>query len=106
MMGGDLPTTSPETLALLKNPALAELLNTSYDGREVIREPLDDGELIVWTARGDDCSYAAIFWTGSTPREVSVPLESLAAQGSPQDLWDGPDGTCVPAHGVRWLKFS
>jgi hypothetical protein len=91
---------------LLKNPALAEVLNTSYDGREIIREPLDDGELIVWTARGQDCSYAAIFWTGPTPREVTIPPESLAAQGSPRDLWGGAVADEIPAHGVRWLKFS
>lgn len=117
MMGGDLPTTSPETLALLANPALAEVLRSSYDGREIIREPLDDGELIVWTASGHDCSYAAIFWTGSAPRAVKLPLKSLAAHGSPQDLWDesgeqalAEDGVLpaglVPAHGVRWLRFS
>ncbi|WP_202872644.1 glycoside hydrolase family 27 protein [Kribbella soli] len=106
MMGGDLPTTSPETLALLKNPALAEVLTTSYDGREVIREPVDDGELIVWTARGQNCSYAAIFWTGSTPREVTIPLASLAAEGAPRDLWGDSVTDEVPAHGVRWLKFS
>lgn len=106
MMGGDLPTTSPETLALLKNPALTEVLTTSHDAREVIREPQDDGELIVWTASGHDCSYAAIFWTGPTPREVTVPLESLAAQGTPRDLWGDSVADEIPAHGVRWLKFS
>jgi len=106
MMGGDLPTSSPETVALLANPALSEVLTGSYDGREVIREPLDDGELIVWTARGQDCSYAAIFWTGSAPREASVPLESLAAKGSARNLWGDPTDGDVPAHGVRWLKFS
>ncbi|HET6743892.1 MAG TPA: glycoside hydrolase family 27 protein [Kribbella sp.] len=105
MMGGDLPTTSPETLALLKNPALQEALTTSTTSREIIREPLEGGELIAWTAQGNNCSYAAIFWTGSTPRQVSIPLDSLAAQGTPQDLWAGQSDQ-IPAHGVRWLKFT
>jgi hypothetical protein len=105
MMGGDLPTTSPETLALLKNPALRKVLTTATNPREIIREPLADGELIVWTAAGQNCSYAAIFWTGSAPRKVSIPLDSLAAQGSPEDLWPSSSHE-IPGHGVRWLKFT
>ncbi|WP_202875574.1 glycoside hydrolase family 27 protein [Kribbella speibonae] len=107
MMGGDLPTTSPETLALLKNPALAELLTTSFDGREIIREPLDDGELIVWTAQGTNCSYAALFWTGAAPRVVQLPADLPTPT---HDLWTGTQTTVrestIPAHGVCWLKLS
>ncbi|RZT28656.1 alpha galactosidase A [Kribbella sp. VKM Ac-2569] len=107
MMGGDLPTTAPETLALLANPALAEVLRSSYDGREIIREPVDDGELIVWTAQGEDWSYAALFWTGATSREVPLPAELPTPA---QDLWAGTPTTervhIVPAHGVCWLKVS
>ncbi|MFD7160303.1 glycoside hydrolase family 27 protein [Kribbella sp. NPDC059898] len=107
MMGGHLPTTPPETLALLANPALAELLRSSSDGREIIREPLDDGELIVWTAQGNGCSYAALFWTGARPREVTLPAELPAPA---RDLWTGTPTTeradTVPAHGVRWLELS
>ncbi|HEY9338853.1 MAG TPA: glycoside hydrolase family 27 protein [Kribbella sp.] len=107
MMGGDLPTTSPETLALLANPALAKVLATSSDGREIVREPLDDGELIVWTAQGEGCSYAALFWTGAAPREVALPAELPAPAA---DLWTGTPTTerayTVPPHGVRWLELS
>jgi alpha-galactosidase len=107
MTGGDLPSTDAETLALLANPALAEVLNTSYDGREIIREPIDDGELIVWTARGDGCSYAAIFWTGPTARQFSLPLE---LQAPAHDLWTGAPADqaehTVPSHGVRWLRLD
>ena len=113
MMGGDLPTTDDETLALLANPALSEVLRKSYDGREIIREPVDDGELIVWTARADDATYAAIFWTGPSTRKVSIPLKSLAAQGSAHDLWDGTAHPVteqleceVPPHGVRWFRLT
>jgi alpha-galactosidase len=114
MMGGDLPTTDDETLDLLANPALSEMLRSSYDGREVIREPIDDGELIVWTARSEDDIYVAVFWTGPTSRKVSVPLASVGAGASEaRDLWDGTAQPVtgqleydVPAHGVRWLKLS
>jgi hypothetical protein len=107
MMGGDLPTSSPETLDLLANPALAEVLRSSCDGREIIREPVDDGELIVWTAQGDNCSYAALFWTGASPREVALPAELPIPT---RDLWTGKptaERACtVPAHGVCWLELS
>jgi hypothetical protein len=113
MMGGDLPTTDDETLALLANPALSEVLRKSYDGREIIREPVDDGGLIVWTARADDATFAAIFWTGTSMRKVSIPLKSLAAQGSARDLWDGTAHPVteqleceVPPHGVRWFRLT
>jgi alpha-galactosidase len=114
MMGGDLPTTDDATLDLLANPTLAQVLRSSYDGREVIREPIDDGELIVWTARSGDDTYVAVFWTGPTSRKVSVPLASVGAGPSEaRDLWDGTFQPVtgqleydVPAHGVRWLKLS
>ncbi|MEU4193530.1 glycoside hydrolase family 27 protein [Kribbella sp. NPDC026611] len=95
MMGGDLPTTSPETVALLKNPALAELLTTSYNNREITREPIADGELIVWRARGEHCSYEATFWTGPTPHAFPT---------NGPDLWGATDAH-IPAHGVRWFKL-
>ncbi|MEU8225498.1 glycoside hydrolase family 27 protein [Kribbella sp. NPDC048915] len=107
MMGGDLPTTTPETLALLKNPALAALLRNSSGNREIVREPLDDGEVIVWTAQGDGCSYAALFWTGAAPRDVQLPAELPVPA---KDLWTGEVSSertfTVPAHGVRWLALS
>ncbi|GAA1570785.1 glycoside hydrolase family 27 protein [Kribbella hippodromi] len=106
MMGGDLPTTSPEALALLANPALAEVLSTATNARELVREPLDDGELIVWAADGADCSYVAIFWTGSSARELPVPLEAVPADRSVQELWGGPAAGAVPSHGVRWLRLT
>ncbi|HEY8716988.1 alpha-galactosidase, partial [Pengzhenrongella sp.] len=39
MMGGDLPTSDDATIARLANPALARVLRTGVDGREVVREP-------------------------------------------------------------------
>ncbi|WP_146925573.1 glycoside hydrolase family 27 protein [Cellulomonas xylanilytica] len=125
MVGGDLPTSDPATLDLLANPAVGHVLQNGTDGREVVREPLDDGELIVWTAVEGATTYVAVFWTGATPRTVSVPLASLVghagATGSwtTRDLWDPrttpdlhptpwePEGALVlevPSHGVRWVS--
>lgn len=63
MVGGDLLTSSADTIALLANPALRGVTAGSSDNREIIRERLFAewnveesfiGELIVWTADAAD----------------------------------------------------
>ena len=133
MVGGDLPTSSEQTLALLANPAVGHVLRTSTDGREVTREPAGDGEVVVWTARAseDPTVYAAVFWTGTGSRTEPVPLASLVGHHAAgeladprwtvRDLWGAgpapqpeplggePGGVLtvtVPSHGVRWLALD
>ncbi|MGP3970360.1 glycoside hydrolase family 27 protein [Streptomyces sp. 6N223] len=128
MLGADLPSTDEATLGLLTVPAVGEVVRGSTDGAEVVREPVDDAELIVWAARAaeGDRAYAALFWTGTSARTVRVPLASVLGSGagarswSLTDLWAGtrdatPDGhriagdaieAAVPAHGVRWLAID
>ncbi|WP_228372933.1 glycoside hydrolase family 27 protein [Demequina subtropica] len=120
MVGGDLPTSTPETLDLLATPAVAEVLQGSVDGRELLREPLEGGELIVWSARSASSSrvYAAVFWTGDAPFDASVALPSILGTGivdvAATDLWPGQsaavvDGlltATVPAHGVAWVALD
>lgn len=133
MMGGDLPTSDAATIALLANPAVGHVLRTSVDGREVLREPDGDGEVVVWTARagGDDSPatrYAAVFWTGPAPRTCTVAVGALVGHElaarhdwAVRDLWDAalpvaprsdpsaPTGALdllVPAHGVRWVALD
>ncbi|MFP5359479.1 MAG: alpha-galactosidase [Actinomycetes bacterium] len=121
MLGGDLPHTSEQTLELLACPAIQEVLTGSREGAEALREPLDDGELIAWTAsaaRGDR-RYAAVFWTGGHSREIRVPVSSLTPHATHAtrvtDLWgasslarlDGGDlvATLAP-HDVAWVAFD
>ncbi|WP_448630294.1 alpha-galactosidase [Cellulomonas soli] len=130
MVGGDLPTSSPQTLDLLATPAVGHVLRTASEGREIAREPLDGGELIVWTARSDvDAGrYAAVFWTGDGPLHHALPLASLLGHAdaltrrwTTRDLWSGATGpeplttvdepgglltVDVPAHGVAWLRLD
>lgn len=133
MIGGDLPTSDAATIALLANPAVGHVLRTSVDGREVLREPDGDGEVVVWTARagGDEPSatrYAAVFWTGPAPRTCTVAVGALVGHElaarhdwAVRDLWDAalpvaprsdpsaPTGALdllVPAHGVRWVALD
>ncbi|MYW62737.1 alpha-galactosidase [Streptomyces sp. SID8379] len=114
MMGGDLPTTPPGTIALLTNEEALAVLWHSDDNREVLRE----AGLVVWTARDSDghSRYAAVFNLADEARPVTVPLGSLG--GRPDDrvreLWtrgDVPhDGRALaaelPAHGAALYRLS
>ncbi len=121
MVGGDLPTSTPETTALLSTPAIREVLQDSLEGREVLREPLDGGELIVWTARAASSSrsYVAVFWTGAEAADTRVPLSSVLGHDhgavAPTDLWEphrpvaadeGHLRVTVPSHGVAWVALD
>lgn len=90
MVGGDLPTSNSDAIALLQNPALREVLAGSTNNRETVRERIfgkwwDEstyrGEFIVWSADAADWAdgtrsahhgghYAALFWTGSDTYEI------------------------------------
>ncbi len=130
MMGGDLPTSGEDTLALLATPAVGHVLRTGTDGRELLREPADDGEVVVWGARSttEQTRYVAVFWTGTGTRTEHVALSALvgdaaaaARRWTVRDLWSGatlpdphptgwePEGLLtldVPAHGVRWVALD
>ena len=121
MLGGDLPTSTAETFDLLSTPAIAEVLQGSTGGRELLREPLEGGELIVWkaTATGSDRVYAAVFWTGEEGHDARVALSSILGVGhgpvAATDLWpassparvDGDSLTAaVPPHGVAWVALD
>nr|WP_129337638.1 glycoside hydrolase family 27 protein [Cellulomonas endophytica] len=128
MLGADLPSTDEATFGLLTAPAVPEVLNGSTDGAEVVREPVEDGELVVWAARSatTDRAYGALVWTGPTARTVRVPVATVVGTGAGArpwaltDLWagtqDAPEGGLalvggeleahVPPHGVRWVALD
>lgn len=127
MVGADLPSTEDSTLEMLANPALREVTGFTTGNAEVIREPHDDGELIVWSARSShhDRWYLAAFWTGESERTARVALGSVTGlpglrhqQWKARDLW-AADGAASPvnlenghlhltvaSHGVRWLALE
>ena len=121
MVGGDLPTSDDDTIALLTNPALREVTAGSANNREIVRERLfsewnvEDsyiGDLIVWTADavkwadGTPCAhpgshYGAISWTGDEPYELkgNIQLQSFVGIADRNrdwtlaDLWADAPGT-------------
>ncbi|MGY5765274.1 glycoside hydrolase family 27 protein [Brachybacterium sp. DNPG3] len=80
MIGGHLPESDPETIALFTNADVLAVQTSSREGREVFRE----GPLVLWTALGEaDVRYVAAFNLGDEPLTVS--LDSLNV-GLPADL--------------------
>ena len=114
MMGGDLPTSPPATIALLTNTAVLDILRSSRNNRQVIR----DGPLVAWTAEATDrdARYAGLFNLADQPTTIRVRTADLGFDRAARitDLWtdetlpaDGPDLTTeVPAHGCRLLRID
>jgi hypothetical protein len=104
MMGGDLPTSSPETIALLTNHAVLTVLREARGSREVLRE----GDLVLWAARTDDVDgprFAAAFHLGAAP--TSVRLRPCGC-GSTQSTGARAtrSRTCGPARPSRFVTAT
>src|SRR3546814_5272669 len=65
IMGGDLRALDPATLALLTNPEVIAVDQTSEDGHQLFRE----GNRVGWAARepGTGDTYLALFNLGDAP---------------------------------------
>lgn len=129
MLGCDLPSSPPETLDLLTNSDLLDVLKASRNNRELLR----DGALVVWAAESTTTEdrFVAAFNTGDETLEVAVPLGDLGlgeqaawTAWSAVEAWSGEDvrrvvdglpGSAaaggvlhcdVPAHGVRFYRLA
>ena len=109
MVGGDLPTSNDDAIALLANPALREVTAGSTNNRELVRERQFDGwgdnakyrgEFIVWAADAADWAdgtpsahagghYAALFWTGDDDYDLrsNIQLQSIVGLDARDDDW-------------------
>ncbi|MFG3019743.1 glycoside hydrolase family 27 protein [Streptomyces sp. NPDC048254] len=114
MMGGDLPTSPPETIGLLTNDEALDVLWHSTGNREVLRER----DLVLWTARDTDghTRYAAVFSPADEARRFEVPLGSIGAgpRDRVREVWtrtdtahDGRRLTVeLPAHGAALYRLA
>ena len=111
MIGGHLPKTSPETIALINQPEVLDVARRSSDNRELIR----DGDLVVWAARLDGAEIRAVFWLGSKPRTVRIHPDDLGVHGTPErESWGktiaaSDDGTLaidLEPHDVALLRWA
>jgi alpha-galactosidase len=119
MLGCDLPSSPSETLALLTNVDLLDVLKASRNNRELLRE---DG-LVLWAAESttsDDC-FVAVFNTGVVDlvRVVQVGDMGVPAgfTGRVREAWSGDEAAIgsqdgrpalevkLPAHGAQLYRF-
>lgn len=88
MIGGDLPSSDPATIALFQNADVLAVLSNSTRNREVFRE----GPLVLWAADGQDGErYAAAFNLGSVPLDAVLDAGNIGfpASGIASELWTG-----------------
>ena len=124
MLGCDLPSSPPETLGLLTNADLLEVLTASRNNRELLRE----GDLVLWAADSTTSSdrFVAVFNTGTADLVRTLPLGDLgvdatvggaAYRGLAREAWSGDDAVLgsiaglpalevkVPGHGAKLYRF-
>ena len=104
-VGGDLPTSTPETIALLTNAVVLDVNARGQNSREVLRET----GYAVWTAELDGHAVVAVFAIDDQPLELVLPLSSVgltagvagseAWSGAPAIVHDGALAVDLPVHG-------
>lgn len=114
MMGGDLPTSDAQTIALLTNPEVLAVNQTSRGNRQFSRQ----GDLVIWVADAAESGqrYVACFNLGEQPAVVEVPqAEQRFNSGCEiRDLWRREDlgrfvdaySVTLPAHGSALLRLQ
>lgn len=88
MIGGDLPTSEPETIALFTNDDVLEVLSASSRNSELLRE----GGLVLWGADGPGSArFAAAFNVSDASLAVELDAENLGfvGDGTVRELWSG-----------------
>ena len=90
MIGGDLPSSDPATIALFTNADVLAVHARSSNAREVFRE----GPLVLWAADGPDGErYVAAFNLGTTPLPVALDAADVGlpalVDGEVCELWTG-----------------
>lgn len=90
MVGGDLPTSSPDVVALLTNADVLAVQSDAVASREVFRE----GPLVLWTAESaDGVRWAAAFNTGEQVLDAALDAGNLGFPvgdgGTVRELWTG-----------------
>jgi len=110
MVGGDLPSSDPTTIALLRQPAILGLQQFGVGNRELLR----DDTIVLWGAEVDGRRRAALFNLGPEPVDYRLDLSDAGfRRGEPIiDLWtnrplvasESASTICtVDSHGVRLL---
>ncbi len=117
MMGGEMRDNDEFTLSLLQNRELIDMLQHSTGARQFKREETDNKGEIIWTSKGENCKYVALFNTDDTPRDISFDVTDIAMGGLSYRVWDmwsheeytvteGNFSAKVNSHGARLFKIT
>jgi alpha-galactosidase len=129
MIGGDLPSSTPDVMTLLTNSEVLSVLSTSSRNRQVFR----GDDLVFWAADGPAGErFAAVFNLAAEPRRTILDTANIGFPERPEhgilDLWSGrrvlgtpvgmqtvetrgvaPGSTAIAvdiaAHGTRLLRY-
>jgi alpha-galactosidase len=86
MIGGDLPTLDPKTLALITNPEVLAVNQDSAHGQQLFEK----GSIRAWSADGQNGAvrYIALFNLGSDPAEATYALTDFGIRQATADIRD------------------
>jgi hypothetical protein len=91
MFGGDLPTSSADTVALLTNPEVLEVNQSSRGNRQLSRS----SDIIIWMAEAalSDDRFIAVFNIGDVIQETAIELAEagIGSRCRVRDLWKRED---------------
>ena len=93
------------------------MLKNSSGARQFKREEVDGKGEIIWTSKGENCKYVALFNTDDKERNISFDITDIAVAGvkySVWDMWSHEEYTItdsefsakVNSHGARLFKIT
>ncbi len=117
MMGGEMRENDEFTLSLLQNRELINMLKNSSGAKQFKREETDGKGEIIWTSKGENCKYVALFNTDDEEREISFDISDIAVGGIEYSVWDmwaheeytvtsGEFSAMVNSHGARLFRIK
>ncbi len=117
MMGGEMRENDEFTLSLLQNRELIDMLKNSSGARQFSRKETDGKGEIIWTSKGENCKYVALFNTDDEAREISFDVTDIAMGGMEYSVWDmwkheeyavtdGEFSAEVNPHGARLFRIK
>jgi hypothetical protein len=117
MMGGEMRDNDEFTLSLLQNRELIDMLKNSSGAKQFSRKETDSKGEIIWTSKGENCKYVALFNTDDEEREISFDITDISIGGIKYSVWDmwahkeftvtdGEFSAKVNSHGARLFKIT
>ena len=88
MIGAEMRDNDEFTLSLLQNSELIEMLKNSSGAKQFSRNEVNGKGEIIWTSKGENCKYVALFNTDDDVREIEFDVTDIAIDGYEYEVWD------------------